>query len=326
MASLFIDRRGADMRLCQGCVRIESAGEVSMAPLSMVERVVLSAPATISSPLLAELAARRIPLAILAPRGRGNSSVLPPACGTDGARRLAQYRAYLDIEWRRRWSARTLRVKLAGQLQTLSAAAQQRPELRYFLDAASASMRETVRRLARPPLPALAELRGIEGAAAAAFFGAYARLFAPALAFHGRNRRPPRDPVNAALSLAYTLAYTESVRAAAAAGLDPLIGFYHDLRSGRQSLACDLCEFERGAVELWVWTLFRDRVVRLEHFHFAQGRCLLGKAGRRNFYFAIEPLLERIGKRQRRRCLALVKSFSQEEQDLGEHEDEDFDS
>lgn len=326
MASLFIDRRGTDMRLCQGCVRIENAGSVATVPLSMVERVVLSAPAAISSPLLAELAARCIPLAILAPHGHRTGSVLPPACGTDGARRLAQYRAYLDPQWRRRWSARILRGKLAGQLHTLSAAAQQRPELRYPLNAASASMRETARRLAQLPPPALPELRGIEGAAAAAFFSAYARLFAPALAFHGRNRRPPRDPVNAALSLAYTLVYTESVRAAAAAGLDPLIGFYHDLHPGRQSLACDLCELERGAVELWTWTLFRDRVIRPEHFRTRQRRCLLGKAGRRSFYLAIEPLLQQIGKRQRRRCLALVRSLGQEEQDLREREDEDPDS
>ncbi|HOK47193.1 MAG TPA: hypothetical protein PLK67_14735, partial [Bryobacteraceae bacterium] len=63
-----------------------------------------------------------------------------------------------------------------------------------------------------------------------------------------------------------------------------------------------------------------------EHFHVHKGRCLLGKAGRRSFYLAIEPLLEQTGKRQRRRCLALVRSLDRQEQDGWEFEHENPDS
>ena len=85
-------------------------------------------------------------------------------------------------------------------------------------------------------------LRGIEGAAAAAYFQGFTRLFPPSLEFTGRNRRPPRDPVNAVLSLSYTPLHFEAVQAVCAAGLDPLIGFYHELVFGRESLASDLIE------------------------------------------------------------------------------------
>jgi hypothetical protein len=62
------------------------------------------------------------------------------------------------------------------------------------------------------------------------------------LIFGGRNRRPPRDPANAVLSLGYTLLHFEAVRACYGAGLDPMIGFFHNLDFGRESLACDLVE------------------------------------------------------------------------------------
>jgi hypothetical protein len=73
-----------------------------------------------------------------------------------------------------------------------------------------------------PPNPA--RLRGVEGAAARAYFQGLSALFPPALEFVGRNRRPPRDLVNACFSLAYTLLHFEAVRAAHMAGLDPCWG------------------------------------------------------------------------------------------------------
>ena len=106
----------------------------------------------------------------------------------------------------------------------------------------------------------------------------------PALGFTGRNRRPPRDPVNACLSLAYTLLHTQAVQACSTAGLDPLFGFYHRPAIGRESLASDLIEPLRPAVDLWVWEQLRSRQLRPEHFSIDKGACLLGKAGRQHFY------------------------------------------
>lgn len=92
-------------------------------------------------------------------------------------------------------------------------------------------------------------LRGLEGAAAAAYFGAFAHVLAPprtedaaALSFTARQRRPPPDPVNALLSFAYALLTREMTVAVVAAGLDPMIGFYHVAEYGRPSLALDLME------------------------------------------------------------------------------------
>lgn len=131
----------------------------------------------------------------------------------------------------------------------------------------------------------LGSLRGFEGAAARAYFAGLAGVMPPALEFGGRNRRPPRDPVNVCLSLGYTLLHTQAVQACTMAGLDPLLGFYHRPSFGRESLASDLIEPLRPAMDLWwVWELLRTRNLREEHFSTDKGACLLGKAGRGVFY------------------------------------------
>jgi hypothetical protein len=122
-----------------------------------------------------------------------------------------------------------------------------------------------------------------------------------------RNRRPPRDPVNVCLSLGYTLLHVEAVRAVALAGLDPYIGFLHDLHHGRESLACDLAELERARVDEWTFYAFRDRILRAEYFRSAENGCILGKAGRRAFYGGFQEVSETASRRLRHWAYAVVR-------------------
>ncbi|MFO0105795.1 MAG: CRISPR-associated endonuclease Cas1 [Burkholderiales bacterium] len=106
---------------------------------------------------------------------------------------------------------------------------------------------------------------------------------------HPAQRRPPRDPVNAELSLSYTMLYAQAAAACWAAGLDPALGALHTLSHGRAALACDLMEPYRPLIDLWVWHQFRQGNLRAEHFgHDGAGACLLSKAGRGHFYPAWE--------------------------------------
>jgi CRISPR-associated protein Cas1 len=93
----------------------------------------------------------------------------------------------------------------------------------------------------------LDEVRGCEGAGAAAYFRAFpALLRAPGFHFDGRNRRPPLDPVNALLSLGYTLLANAVEAAVQVVGLDAYVGALHALENGRPSLVCDLMEEHRA--------------------------------------------------------------------------------
>jgi len=104
--------------------------------------------------------------------------------------------------------------------------------------------------------------------------------------FKGRTRRPPKDPVNGCLSLIYTLVHQLAVDAIKAAGLDPMLGVYHELCFGRDSLACDFVEPLRPVVDDWVWCLFRNRELRVENFNQKSDGCFLNDSGKKVFYEA----------------------------------------
>lgn len=113
----------------------------------------------------------------------------------------------------------------------------------------------------------LEEILGIEGNCAKQYFSIFGKLFtADDVTFEYRNKRPPLDSVNATLSFLYTLYTSEFAAALETVGLDSYIGFYHALRSGRSSLACDLVEEARCHVERMVLTLFNLRTLSDDDF------------------------------------------------------------
>ena len=119
------------------------------------------------------------------------------------------------------------------------------------------------------------QVRGSEGYAALAYFSVFNRLIRTQdddFAFDGRNRRPPRDAVNALLSFLYSLIRVECQAACEGVGLDPQIGFLHAIRPGRPSLALDLMEELRAPVaDRLALTLINRRQLTPKHFSKATG-------------------------------------------------------
>lgn len=113
------------------------------------------------------------------------------------------------------------------------------------------------------------EIVGIEGNCAKAYFSVFNKLIRngeEALAFEYRSKHPPLDSVNALLSFVYTLITYEYAAALETVGLDSYIGFCHALRSGRESLACDLVEEARCIAERFVLTLINLKIVSEKDF------------------------------------------------------------
>ena len=139
-------------------------------------------------------------------------------------------------------------------------------------------------------------LRGAEGRAADLYFRAFAELLPEEFAFGERSRRPPRDPANSLLSLAYTLLAKECESALLVAGLDPYVGYLHEVRYGRPSLALDLMEeFRSVLADSVVLSLLNNRRVTLEDFDDSEGFPRLRKEAWPKFLRAWEGRLnERI--------------------------------
>lgn len=137
-------------------------------------------------------------------------------------------------------------------------------------------------------------VRGAEGEAARAYFGAFRYMmrterdsFSP----DGRTRRPPRDRINAVLSFLYALLQVECASAAEGVGLDPQVGYLHALRPGRPALALDLMEEPRPVLaDRLAITLVNRRQLRTEHFQadLPGGAVLLTEEGRRTVIVAYQ--------------------------------------
>ena len=114
------------------------------------------------------------------------------------------------------------------------------------------------------------ELRGYEGEAASVYFGVFDELILQQkkeFSFQGRNKRPPKDNVNAMLSFVYTLLANNVVSALESVGLDPYVGYLHTERSGRASLALDLIEELRAVfADRFVLSLINKRIISGKSF------------------------------------------------------------
>lgn len=138
-------------------------------------------------------------------------------------------------------------------------------------------------------------LLGIEGAAGKIYFEGFAKLLQGDDAFdlEGRNRRPPRDPINALLSFVYALLAKDLTLAVHAVGFDPMLGFYHRPRYGRPSLALDLAEEFRPIVaDSVVLTLVNNGEVTASSFLHRAGAVALTDAGRRAVLTAYERRMD----------------------------------
>jgi len=145
-------------------------------------------------------------------------------------------------------------------------------------------------------------LLGIEGTAARVYFEHFPRLLKRpddhgnlAFDFSGRNRRPPRDPVNALLSLAYSLLAKDFTVILQAVGFDPLLGFYHRPRYGRPALALDLMEEFRPLIaDSIVLSVVNTGVVQRGDFVGRGGAVFLSDSGRNRFMFAYERRMDEL--------------------------------
>ncbi|MBW0000373.1 MAG: CRISPR-associated endonuclease Cas1 [Verrucomicrobia bacterium] len=212
--------------------------------------------------------------------------------------RIAQFRAADDPVTCRALARRMVAGKIRNQRTLL---------MRNHVDPPEAVLRRLQQAQADVDrADSLDALLGVEGAAAALYFEHFGGMVKPrrtaddehsaapelTFDFRTRNRRPPRDPVNALLSLAYSLLAKDFTIAAYTVGFDPYVGFYHQPRCGRAALALDLMEEFRAVVaDSAVLTAINNGSVTSRDFVRAGNAVNLTPAGRKVFFEVYEKRL-----------------------------------
>jgi len=278
----FVTKRGETL-----VVRVDGASATTL-PLARISQVVCCGDVSWSGAALRELLEDGIAVAYIGPRGEwvgrwepGESKAVPL--------RRAQYRAADDPERCRVIAARMVWGKVRNQRALLQRA------LREGMLAAApevAALGALAERL--DGVRDVDEARGIEGAAASAYFPAYGRLVSRhGFSFATRQRRPAPDPINAMLSFGYTLLRTSMAVAVRTVGFDAHVGFLHTDRYGRESLALDLMEeFRVPVVDALVAALVNKRVLTPGSFELDATSCRLVAEARKTFIRQYEGKLE----------------------------------
>ena len=290
MTSLFVDRRDVHLELESGAIVFRENGErIGTVPIAPLTRVFLRGDVHLSGSLLGKLGENGVGVVILSGR-QGKPSLLLARPHNDASRRVEQIRKSLDAGFCLDFARELIDTKLARQIEWFDELRGTDMQARYALTHAMNLLKEHHGRLAS--VQHLGSLRGIEGSAARLYFDGLKETVPDSLHFRSRNRRPPRDPFNVLLSLTYTLAHAETAIALHGAGLDPYVGFYHQLDFGRESLASDLLEAVRPLADRFCLRLIRHRTLTVDHFSTSDAGCLLGKAGRVQYYAAYEEYSE----------------------------------
>lgn len=258
MTSLYLTEQGAIIRQTGDRLVVSCKEErLVEVPLLKVHRVVIFGHVHLTTGAISALLRHGIDTTFLSRHGRLKGRLVSLE-SKNIPLRLAQYERARNDTFARDLARRIVAAKVHSSLRVILRYQRNHPD--WPDEDAVSRLEQTLRAVERAD--SLGQVRGLEGQAAAVYFSAYGRMFRHSVGFHKRSRRPPRDPVNAALSLGYSLLFGEALAVTSAVGFDPYLGFLHAPDYGRCSLALDLMEVFRAAiVDRLVLTLFNTDVL-----------------------------------------------------------------
>ena len=242
--------------------------EVFRIPIINIEGIVTFGYMGVSPGLMKLCADNGVSLTFLSPEGKFITHVQGPTRG-NVLLRTEQYRLADNEDF----ALHISKLFIGGKIQNYRNILR-RYERDYGSndDVASAVQKLEIRKRDLQRVQNLNQLRGIEGDAASVYFDVFPYLILNQkldFPFNGRNRRPPKDAVNAMLSFVYTLIANDVAAALETVGLDPYVGFLHTLRPGRTSLALDVMEELRAYLgDRLVLSLINRRQVNAKDFLF----------------------------------------------------------
>lgn len=284
---LYVQEQGASIGKDGETLTVKVRGELQhRVRLLEVSQVCLIGNVQVSSQAIRELAQWDIPICYFSYGGWFSA--------------ICRGMAHKNVELRQRQYAAAngepslVLAKEIVDTKILNARTMLRRNHREGADAAIAELQRLRRRV--PQMQTLDSLLGIEGSAARVYFSHFSGMLkgsAVRFDFTGRNRRPPRDPVNALLSFAYSLLVKDLTCVLLATGFDPYLGFYHQPKYGRPALALDLAEeFRPILADSTVIQVLNTGILKEDDFVQRGPACSLSESGRKKFIAAYERRMD----------------------------------
>jgi len=283
---VYVDRPGSLLRSRGERLVVEHQDQTLLRlSLRRVRQVVCFGRVGMTTPFLHRAMRDGIDIVLLDENG-GPGRRLTSLAETDPTARRAQYRLADDPPAARELARSFVDGKIANMRTALLRASRRDPDQ----ELTSAAETIAAARLVLADAASHDEILGFEGTATREYFRSWRHAIGTEWGFTSRERRPPPDPVNAMLSFGYTLLTHEAVAALGTAGLDPSVGFLHQFRWGRPSLALDLIEeFRPVIVDAVVLRCASTGIVRFEEFETIPERgCRMTQRARQAFLAAYE--------------------------------------
>jgi CRISP-associated protein Cas1 len=280
MSSLFITTQGAIIHRRSGQILVTKNRDILQnIPETHVKQLILFGNVNLTTPVIAFCLDRKIEVVFLTQGGKFQGR-LNGEGGKSAQLRRKQYEQALN----KQFCLTQARVIVSGKLQNMIAFARRQERSAkdeiYSLKRALASTERA---------SSIETLLGIEGSASATYFRMLSCWIPQGWTFGGRTSHPPKDAVNALLSLGYTLIYNRVVSNLNLIGLDPYQGFYHTVRHGHAALASDLMENFRPVIcDSLIMKLIRRNQIKPEQVIKEQGEFRMDKEASKVFFLEFD--------------------------------------
>lgn len=283
MAIIYLTEQGSKLSRTSKRLVIEKDGQTLLEiPEFKVERVLIFGNVQITTQAMAFLLDGGIEVSFLSLYGKYRGR-LSPVESKNAQLRIHQYQRHIDTEFKVTLAKAIVQAKLHNGRELLMRYARNHPEIDFSRD--TAQMAECISHIEHKQ--SVNSVMGVEGTAASVYFGAFGKMLRKELGFERRQRRPPKDPVNALLSLGYTLIGNEMHSILCAVGFDPYIGFFHGIDYGRPSLALDLIEpFRHAIIDRFTLYLVNNHILTEKDFDNKGDEGILLHDDARKRYFA----------------------------------------
>ena len=264
MANLYLTEQGSVLRKKGDRLIVEKEKECLLdVECHKIDAVLIFGNVQFTTQAVHELFQHGIELAILTRTGRLIGQITSPMTKNIELR-VEQFKKYGDEAFKFRFAKSIVAGKIRNSLQVLRLFSYNHPEI---------DLKGEIEALERgengiPEQNTIEGLNGVEGMAARHYFDGFGKMMLGDFVFEGRRKYPAPDPVNALLSLGYTMVFNEISSLLDGMGFDPYLGYYHKIDYGRPSLASDLLEeFRAPVADRMTLRLINNRILKAEDFY-----------------------------------------------------------